>query len=173
MTPQRLRSQRGMTLVELLVGTVVTSIVLIGVTGVLYTVTGRYQTWVDRVNTASTGLGLAAAIQADSHRFVICHATNTGSDHELDLCVPGEGTATVVYRISGGSAPWIVSRQEGTASPTFMARGLGPTRPHFWVDCFQISLGVSSGHIHIYDLRLDKRSTESYSVYYRAPRKCP
>lgn len=167
-----LRSQRGMTVVELLVGMVVTSIVLIGMTGVLYTVNGRYDAWVTRVNTASTGLGLAAAIQADSHRFVACHVTQSTSDHQLDLCVPGDSTPVVQYFISGGSPPWIVSRRDG-AGTTFMARGVGSARPYFWVDCLQQSSGASSGHIHVYDLRVNTGSHENYSVYYRAPRGCP
>jgi prepilin-type N-terminal cleavage/methylation domain-containing protein len=171
------RSQRGMTLVEVLVGMVVTSIVLIGLTGVLYNVTGRYQAWVDRVNTASIGLGLAASIQADSHRYVLCAYPGPGTDQELDLCVPGDSTPAVKYNIAGGQAPWLITRTEGSGTATFMARGLG-SRPYFRADCGQQSTGqgpgAASGHIHIYQLRMDQQgSRETYSVYYRAPGSCP
>lgn len=163
------RDQRGMTLVELLVGMAVTSIILIGLAGVLYPVSGRYQAWVDRVSTASAGLGLAGSIQADSHRLIACSLPQNGNKYELDLCVPGEPAAVVDYTISGGSAPWTISRTDGAGSSTFMARGLGPTRPWFKVDCLPATSGVASGHIHLYDFRQDGRSTENYSVYYRAP----
>lgn len=165
----RTRNQRGMTLVELLIGMAVTSLVLIGLAGVLNTVAGRYQDWVDRVGSASTGLGLAASIQADSHRFIACQKPQSVNPYELDLCTPGNSSPVVRYTISGPQQPWTINRTEGGSSASFLARGLGPTRPTFWVDCLPQSAGVASGHIHLYDFRQDGRNIENFSVYYRTP----
>jgi hypothetical protein len=155
-----------MTLVELLVAMTVTTIVLVGITGVLYGVTSKYQQSIDRVGDASTGSALAAAIQADSHRYVVCQIR----DAELDLCLPNSTMNIVTYTINPNGPPYSITRTEihgSNQSSTLVGRGLFG-QPIFWRDCHPTA-GTLSGHIHVRWLRDPSRGSESFSVYYRAP----
>jgi len=176
---RRRNRQRGMTLVELLVSMAVTSIILTGLTGVFFNVSSRYQEWSTRINAASAGAGLEAALQADSHRYVPCGLYQHRPT--LNLC-PADDTANwaVRYLISP-SAPWVISREARGKPPAFMARSALRTAPDFWADCFDGG-GMIGGHIHIYNLRVDDGSgdpgppsSENFSVYYAAPWRpgCP
>jgi hypothetical protein len=161
-----------MTLVELLVAMAVTTIVLSGLGGVLYDVSGRYQGWADQVSRASTGMAIAAAIQADSHRYVVCQPTNRGP--ELDFCLPDTGTRVVTYVVSGSGAPYSIVRTQLPAGPSVLVASQLPQPPSFWDECIQLpGSGTVSGHIHIYNFRVDPRSDQSFSVYYHAPLPCP
>jgi prepilin-type N-terminal cleavage/methylation domain-containing protein len=173
----RRRGQSGMTLVELLVSLAVTSILLVGLSGVFFNVTARYQRWIDRLNTASTGSGLAASLQADSHRYPPCG--NVDNVTTLKLCpadtATDERTWAVRYVVSG-RAPYVITREVSTGgSPTFMVRSADPVPPFFWAECIPHGATVS-GHIHVYNLRTDdgagnttNPSHENFSVYYVAP----
>lgn len=172
--------QRGMTLVELLVSMAVTSIILLGLTAVFFNVSGRYESWAARLATASTGPGLAAAIQADSHRYVPCG--DTTDVQTFDLC-PADRSAdaanwAVQYVVSSGF-PYVITRQQRGRPATFMVRSASETRPSFWADCFDGGATVA-GHIHVYHLRVDDGAgggdgsrqavdSENFSVYYVAP----
>lgn len=157
-----------MTLVELLVAITVTTIVLTGLSGVLYDVTGRYQGWADQVTGASTGMAIAAALQADSHRYVVCQPTNGAP--ELDFCLPATGTRVVTYVVSSSGPPWSIVRTQLPAGPGVLMATSQLTPPPVFTrsDC-HLGPGTVSGHIHIYDYRADARSGESFSVYYHAP----
>jgi prepilin-type N-terminal cleavage/methylation domain-containing protein len=167
--------QRGMTLVELLVAMAITSILLVGLANVFFDVTSRYQDWAHRLQTASVGTGLAANLQADSHRYVHCDSTPAGMRvYSIQLC-PADATddAVVTYQVSA-TAPWVITRQQGSLSAVFMVRSTGGTRPQLWLDCHDNG-STLSGHIHVYALRLpgdslDPNSGETFSVYYVAPR---
>jgi prepilin-type N-terminal cleavage/methylation domain-containing protein len=167
--------QRGMTLVELLVAMAVTSILLVGLTGVFFTVTSKYQDWAHRLQTASTGVGLAASLQADSHRYVHCDSTRLRTPiPDLALCAAddtGAITPVVTYHVTG-PGPYVITRQLGDQAAAFMLRS--DTHPSLWIDCFDNG-NTLSGHIHVYNLRLagdslDPNSGETFSVYYVAPR---
>ena len=167
--------QRGMTLVELLVAMAITSILLVGLANVFFDVTSRYQVWAHRIQTASVGAGLAANLQADGHRYVHCDSTALGQQlYTIQLCPADDTNSTAVtYRVSA-SAPFVISRQEGTQSAAFVVRSTGSTRPTLWMDCFDNGSTLSV-HIHVYYLRLpgdslDPSSGETFSVYYVAPR---
>jgi len=168
----RHRHQRGMTLVELLVAMAVMSFVLVGVTGALYDVSRYYQGWATRLEDATTGSALAASIQEDSGRYLVCqHIDHAPS---LEFCIPGTGTETVAYTVTRSGSTYSVYRQELPGGKVIlMARGV-PTRPVFSADCFTrtqtgTDMGTASGHVHIYNYRTDDRSPESFSVYYHAP----
>lgn len=170
----RRRGQRGMTLVELLVAMAVMSILLVGLGSVFFNVSNAYESWAQRLQTASVGAGLAASLQADGHRYVHCGNMPLGQpEYTLLLCPPDARLATVVtYQVSA-AAPYVISRQQNGQAAAFMVRSTG-TRPTFTIDCFD-SGGTLSGHIHVYDLRLssdslDQLSRETFSVYYVAPR---
>ncbi len=159
-----------MTLVELLVGMAVTSIVLVGLTGALFNVTKFSEIWQGRLDDASTGAALAAALQQDSARSVTCSATNARLS-TIRFCVPGTGTgpgtgtvtATYTRRLDGGT--WSILRT-ATGQTILMARGV-QSQPEFWIDCL-VDAGTVSGHVHVYNYRRTGGS-ESFSVYYQAP----
>jgi Tfp pilus assembly protein PilW len=167
-----------MTLVELLVSMAVTSIILVGLTGVYFNVTQRYQGWVNRLNTASTGADLAARLQADTHRYVPCG----NFDHvtAFSLCPAdqaGDTSQAAVRYVVSDSAPYVITRQQGRNGPSvLMVRSVNPSQPKFWAECHDGGSGSTvSGHIHVYNLRIDDGtggqsvSAENFSVYYVAP----
>ena len=61
-TLSRHKSQAGLSLVELIIGMAVTSLVLSGVVAIVFTLTHSYNAWVGRIGNASNGDVLAAAI---------------------------------------------------------------------------------------------------------------
>ncbi len=167
--------QRGMTLIELLVALAVTSIILVGLGGVLVNASSRYQGWVDRLDSASTGTGLAASLQSDLHRYVVCGSFGSNLGQQLDLCAASDLNDPVVrYHVSTG-APYVITRQSPlSAPPAFMARSRSSALPYFSADCFD-SGSTISGHVHVYNLRLQDgdgatNDPYNYSVYYVAPR---
>jgi hypothetical protein len=161
-----------MTLVELLVAMAVTTMVLTAVTGVLYNVTSTYEGWSTRLDDASTGSTLAAALQRDSERYVVCHTVGNRVS-QLTFCVPGTTTEVVTYTVRPDGGTFSILRQDLPGGKTIlMARGVR-TQAALWNECIPGD-GTVSGHIHVYDYRRDTRSpdprsTESFSVYYHAP----
>jgi Prokaryotic N-terminal methylation motif len=134
----RRRRQAGLSLVELIIGMAVTSLVLSGLVAIVFTLDTSYNAWVGRIANASNGDVLAAAIQADAHRLIACPS----SADELDFCLV-DGALAVAYRTQG-SAPYTVTRDAGN-SIQVMVRGLG-ARPTYHVDC-DGTLGVASGYV--------------------------
>ena len=155
-----------MTLIELLVAMAVTTIVMVGLTGVLYDVTASYQGWATRLDDATVGGALAAAIQEDSTRYVICAKVDQAPS--LEFCVPGTGTRTVAYTVAREGATWSIFRQELPGGKTIrMARGV-PQMPTFKTECIP-GAGTVSGHIHVHNYRSAAPGEQAFSVYYHAP----
>jgi prepilin-type N-terminal cleavage/methylation domain-containing protein len=168
----RRKRQRGMTLIELMVAMAVTSILLVGLTSAFFNVSSAYEGWAARLQDASVGTALAAGLQADAHRYVVCGDTPVTPPSTLALCSPSNldpRAALVTYQVNG-IGPWVITRQAGGGKATFLARSA--TDPSFWIDCKDAGSTVS-GHVHLYDFRrvdgLGGSSTENYSVYYVAP----
>jgi hypothetical protein len=136
----RRRRQAGLSLVELIIGMAVTSLVLSGMVAMVFTLTTSYNRWVVRVGNASSGDVLAAAIQADAHRLIACRASTS----ELDFCLV-DATVAVAYRTQG-PAPYTVTRINGGGSQ-LMVRGLA-ARPTYHVDC-NGTTGAGSGSIEV------------------------
>lgn len=171
--------QRGMTVVELLVAMAVTSILLVGLGSALVNVSSRYQDWANRLNTAATGNSLAANLQADGHRYVLCGAQGD-QGQDLRLCNANDRLpqdAVVRYTIATSPPFLVIRHQPAGSSGAFMARSLSTVQPYFWVDCLDTG-NTASGHIHVYHLRIDdgagttvgSAKSENFSVYYVAPR---
>jgi type II secretory pathway component PulJ len=78
-----------MTLVELLVAMTVTSIVLLGITGVLVVGSHAANLWGQKISEAQTANQLAGWLDQDLHRYVPC-----SSGAELDLCLPNAPSKT-------------------------------------------------------------------------------
>jgi Tfp pilus assembly protein PilW len=134
------RSQAGLSLVELIVGMAVTSLVLSGVVTIVFTITNAYNSWAGRIENASNGDVLAAAIQADAHRLVPCPS----STNRLDFCLV-DGTTVAVSYATLGPAPYTVTRAVTGGGSQVMVRGLG-AGPTYHVDC-DATTGVGSGYI--------------------------
>jgi prepilin-type N-terminal cleavage/methylation domain-containing protein len=160
----RHRGQRGMTLVELLIAMAVTAVVLVGLTGTLFTATTWYQYWADRLDDASTGAALASALQQDSERYPPCQTSRTS----VSFCLAGSETPAVTYTLSPSGGSYAIYRQSVPGGPVIlMARG-ATNATYFTSDCFPAG-GTLSGHVHVYQFRSDMRSIENFSVYYHAP----
>lgn len=154
----RRRSQAGISLVELIIGMAVTSLVLSGVAAVVFTLTNSYSLWVGRVASATDGDVLAAAIQADAHRLIACPV----SANELDFCQV-DGTQVVAYRTQG-SAPYTVTRiNVGVGGSRLMVRGLA-ARPTYHVDC-DGTAGAGSGYVEAVGIN----GLGALRVYFRSP----
>ena len=160
----RRRGQRGMTLVELLVAMAVTAVVLVGLTGALYDVTGWYQYWANRLDDASTGAALASALQQDSERYPPCHTSRS----QISFCIPGSETAAVTYTISPAGSTYAIYRQTQPGGPVILMARNATSSTWFWSDCYPAP-GTVSGHVHVYAFRSDGRSIENFSVYYHSP----
>lgn len=161
MMSSRRRRQSGLTLVELMIGMAVGSILLVGLTGVLFAATAVYNNWTDRIATSGTGDVLAAAIVADSHRYVACPAGTS----ELRFCYPHgvPATAAVVYRNSP-RAPYSVTRIAGDVDARLLARSLpGPLQ--FRVACREEN-SVDSGFVSVVGLP----SRSDFRVYFVSAR---
>lgn len=150
------RSQAGISLVELIIGMAVTSLVLSGVVAIVFTLTNSYNAWVGRVGNASNGDVLAAAIQADAHRLLACPASTS----ELDFCQV-DGTKVVTYRTQG-PGPFTVTRSTGVSSQV-MVRGLA-AGPIYHVDC-DGAAGVNSGYVEADGIS----GLGALRVYFRSP----
>jgi hypothetical protein len=123
----RLHGQRGQTVIELLVGMAVTSIVMGVMAGLLYVASDRGSQWADRVNSAADGFALASTLQADLHSYFPCPGdTDSDADPNLILNTPGTtpNDRAVLYYASGNPA----GRHEVTrvqAGPLSQTRHVG------------------------------------------------
>jgi hypothetical protein len=150
------RAQAGLSLVELIIGMAVTTLVLSGVVAMVFTLNNAYDTWVGRIGNASNGDVLAAAIQGDAHRLIAC-PPDAG---ELDFCLV-DGTTVVAYRTQG-PRPYTVTRAAGSANQV-MVRGLA-ARPSYHVDC-DATPGAGSGYIETIGIS----GLTALRVYFHSP----
>jgi Tfp pilus assembly protein PilE len=164
----RHRSQAGLSLVELIIGMAVTSLVLSGIVAMVFTLTNSYNHWVGKVGNASSGDVLAAAIQVDAHRLITCGTTST----EQDFCLVG-GTPSVAY-CTQGPAPYTVIRAVNCSASAIrnghaMVRGLTaqPTYSTYHVDCTGL-IGVESGYVEVGPID-GLKGNGGLRVYFRRP----
>jgi len=152
----RLRAQRGQTLIELLIGIAITGLVLTALGGLLYTVSDRFAGWGKRLDTATDGFGVASALQADSHRYVVCSSVN---GPQLSFCLPTAGCVPkVVYKGSQrNDGSWVITRTEDARTTLVTRANASPT---FVVDLIQ-----TPGTIKVNGVD----SSLSVIVYYHAP----
>jgi prepilin-type N-terminal cleavage/methylation domain-containing protein len=175
------RDQRGMTLVELLVAMTVTSIVLVGITGVLVAGYHAADQWGQKISEAQTANQLAGRLDQDLHRYVPCKGS--GGDH-LDLCLPGDVShATVTYVTSppGGPCPCTLLRKDAvTGVRSVVTRDL-VAQPSFVLACTP-SNTVYTGYVDIQNLvyqpsgqaPVPQASPPGLVLYFRAPHgSCP
>jgi hypothetical protein len=117
-----------MTLVELLAAMTITSIVLVGITGVLVAGYHAADLWGQKISEAQTANQLAGWLEQDLHRYVPCSSPGG----ELDLCPPNAplrapASAAVRYTtpIPSGGCPCNVERSDGqTQAHSIVTRNL-------------------------------------------------
>jgi hypothetical protein len=112
----RHRGQSGTVLLEVLIAMAVTSLVLLGLTSVVFVGNNAYRAWAGRIQAAESGPPLAilaSNIQGDTHRLVPCQpGMQPGS--VLNLCHPTIPTCPVVRYRGVGSQ---VLRETSPLSP--------------------------------------------------------
>lgn len=150
-------SQRAQTLIEVVIAMAIVVLILGTVASVAYAVNDRSQSWHERVTAASAGFSLAAAIQADAHRYVPCVAGTALA--ELTFCLPtticaGSTVPSVTYLVEKSpGGPFLVKRRPAAGDTTTLlarVRGSGDVAPSFRVE--RTPSGIS-GVIHVYGLR--------------------
>ena len=160
-----MNSERGMTMVELIVAISVMSILLLGIGSALYVGYRAAGAWEQRITQAQTINQLSSSLDQDVHRYVPC-----GSGGELDLCRPTGTDARdwgIVYKPSGNGPFKLVRTDWGQGGrETVVARGLAAA-PSFSVSC-DSSGSVDTGYIRV------GLSPQPFVVYFRAPHGgCP
>ena len=155
----RLRGQRGQTLIELMIGIAITGLVLAALGGLLYTVSDRFAGWGKRLDTAMDGFGVASALQADSHRYVVCGSVN---GPQLSLCLPTAGCIPkVMYQGTENDGNWVITRTEDAKTTLVTRANAAPT--------FVVDLVQTPGTIKVNGID----PSLSVIVYYHAPvRRC-
>ena len=163
-----LRSQSGMTLVELIIAMAITAVVLAALAGVVFGANLVSNSWGQRTYLAETAQLLPNALQADVHRYVPC-----GTGAELDLCLPAQaggpvGPKMVTYTAGSGCPCDLVRVDSELGTRTLVVRGL-EALPSFTASCAQ-SGGVDSGVIAV-TLRYhgDAVAEPPLEVFFRAP----
>jgi type II secretory pathway component PulJ len=124
-----------MTLVELLVAMTVTTIVMVGITGVLVAGYHAADQWGQKITEAQTENQLTGWLDQDLHRYVPC--TGTGGS-ELALCLPGDRSNTAVrYFSTPGPCPCNLKREDVTTSGESVVTRDLINAPTFTTDCSQ------------------------------------
>jgi prepilin-type N-terminal cleavage/methylation domain-containing protein len=157
-----LQSQRGQTLVELLVGIAITGIVLAAVAGLLYTVSDRFAGWGARLDTATDGFSLAGALQADGHRYRPC-----GSGTSLTFCrTVGDCSPTVpaviYWSTQVGGTDYLIKRTEGDKVTLVGRAQAAPNPPWF-------TYNPNANAIHVQGI---SSTLTDLVVFYHPPAPC-
>jgi prepilin-type N-terminal cleavage/methylation domain-containing protein len=143
------RSQRGMSVLELLVAMAITSLVLSALAGVIFGAYDLTRDWGQRVYDSGVEDGLPASLQADAHRYLACSATSGA--YTLQLCLPATTSVAVTYTTSdgcdSGGACDLVRTTASSGASAVVARRL-QRRPQFTVSCTS-SAGATSGVISV------------------------
>jgi hypothetical protein len=170
-----------MTIVELLVAMTVTSIVLVGITGILVAGYHAADQWGQKITEAQTENQLAGWLDQDLHRYVPCNGTGGG---ELDLCLPADRSNSMVTyttSLSGQGCPCIVLRTDVTKKTDSVATRDLVQQPIYVLACTP-SNNVYTGYVEIQHLvyrpagqaPAPMASPPGLVLYFRAPfGSCP
>ncbi|HEX6348751.1 MAG TPA: prepilin-type N-terminal cleavage/methylation domain-containing protein [Candidatus Dormibacteraeota bacterium] len=143
------RSQRGMSVLELMIAMAITSLVLSALAGVIFGAYDLTREWGQRVYDSGVEDGLPAALQADAHRYPACSATSDA--YTLQLCLPATTAVVVTYTTTAGcdssGACDLVRTTESSGASAVVARRL-LQRPRFTVTCTS-SAGATTGVISV------------------------
>ena len=176
--------QRGMTLVELLMAMTVTSIIFLGITGVLMVGYHGAALWGQKITEAQSVNQVTGWLDQDMHRYVPCAQQAAG---QLDLCLANQaGTSAVVTYTtsssSGGGCPCTMFRNDGVSGARFVVTRDLVAQPTFSTSCSNSATGSQTGYVRVDGLEYEPSSQApapaatppSMIVYFRAPLgSCP
>jgi len=171
------RSQRGISVLEMVIALAVSSLVLASLVGVVFGAFALTRAWGQRIYESNAATLLPDQLQEDSHRLSICSA-GAGPSPELDLCEAGTSTAVVRYGTNAGcliaGACDVTRTYLPSGGTTVLARSM-LARPQFTVSC-RAAAGVSSGQVLVTELRFPPgeggsptSASESLVVFFRTP----
>jgi len=131
----------------------VTALILGSLAGVLYTVGSHSLDWAKRVDQASAGDALTAALQADAHRYPCVSTSAQGT--LLTLSAPLADTPLTYFsHQSSTDGRWWVARGRGTNPGTGALIDRLPWQPAFNVSPSMITIKVpqpnSRGNLVVY-----------------------
>jgi len=169
------RSQRGMTLVEMVIALAVSSLVLVAITGVLFGAFDLTRTWGQRIYESGAANLLPDQLQADAHRLAPC--PGSPDTFQLQLCVAGSASPVIRYDTAAACSAScdLVRTYLPAGTTTVVARSL-EQRPQFQVACAAPG-AVTSGQLTVLGLRYPPGDggsprpgvLESVVVFFRAP----
>jgi prepilin-type N-terminal cleavage/methylation domain-containing protein len=173
------RTQRGMTLVELVVAMSVMSILLLGIGSVIFVGYHAAGLWDARIGQDQAINQLTGALDEDVHQYVPC-PWQPAQGLRLDLCQPSSQGAGPAYSAVSAGTSWTIVRKSLAAggSGTVLARGL-TKGPEFIASCHEAS-NVDSGYVGVQGLQYPApagvptaggavTSPPPLVVYFRAP----
>jgi prepilin-type N-terminal cleavage/methylation domain-containing protein len=137
----KLRGQRGTTLIELMVAMTISSLVIGALAGVVYAVTQLSNTWGARMSDAQQAESLPDALSADAARYAVCPTGGSSDGNDLIFC-NAAGTPIIHYA-TPASCPCDVTRTVSwvdangvlqTGGTQVVARKL-VQRPYFASEC--------------------------------------
>lgn len=160
-----LRSQSGMTLVELVLAMTITAAVLAALTSVLFGANLVSSAWGQRTYLAEAAQVLPSALQSDVHRYVPCPG-QPGAN--LNLCLPGGTAPMVTYSAAPGCPCDLVRTDRQLGTSTLVVRALAQA-PSFTATCATVG-PVDSGSITVVvRYHGDTAPQPPMVVYFRAP----
>lgn len=160
-----LRSQSGVTLIELVIALAISGSVMIALTSVVMGANLLGNTWGQRTFVAQAAQMLPNQLQSDAHRYVPCSGARGGQD--LHLCLPA-GTEMVSYTVQGGCPCDLVRTDRVLGSTTVVVRNM-PSPPSFTTAC-SVQGAVDQGSITVaLTYAGDFHPEVPVVVYFRAP----
>jgi type II secretory pathway component PulJ len=173
-----------MTLVELLMAMTVTSIIFLGITGVLMVGYHLAALWGQKITEAESVNQVTGWLDQDLHRYVPCPQQVAG---ELHLCLANQvgASALVTYTTSsaaGGGCPCTMFRADAVSGARFIVTRDLVAQPSFTTSCSNSSTGSQTGYVRIDSLQYEPASDAPAPaaspppmiVYFRAPLgSCP
>lgn len=168
-----------MTLVELLMAMTVTSIIFLGITGVLMVGYHGAALWGQKVTEAQSVNQVTGWLDQDLHRYVPCPQQATG---QLDLCLANQAATgnMVTYTTTGsagGGCPCTMVRTDVLTGARFLVTRDLVAQPAFSTFCSNSATGSQTGYVRIDSLQYEPSgqapapaaSPPPMIVYFRAP----
>lgn len=165
-----MRSERGVTLIELVVALSIMSGLLLGVGSVLFVANHAAGLWSQQVTQGQTLNQVAGTLDQDLHRYVPC--SPQPNSLELDLCLPTQTSAQgsgINYTFDQSGNDLVRAEQWSGGGSLIVARDL-VGQPEFAVNCTP-GPNVDSGEVTISGLTYATAPalTKPLTVYFRAP----
>ncbi len=170
----RLRSQRGTTLVELVIAMTVSAMIVGALAGVIYAATQLSDKWGSRLSDAQQAESVPNAISADAARFAVC----SPDGNDLTFC-NSAGTAIVHYATPVScpcdlvrTVSWVDAGGVLQTGPVSVVARALVQRPWFVAECTQGgSAAGDTGFLMITKVQFagDVKAQPLQPIFFRAP----